>query len=144
MNEVYSCNQNKALNYLDTIKKLSERIKSRGLEIDALRYSASGAGGIQYDKDRVQTSPEDRLALIIDDILEKEKEQDEDIDRLYDLKCEVYSYIRRLSDEYERIFLEYVYINNMTINIAANKMHMSERNLYNVRLNALENFGLLL
>lgn len=144
MNEVYSCNQNKALNYLDTIKKLSERIKSRGLEIDALRYSASGAGGIQYDKDRVQTSPEDRLALIIDDILEKEKEQDEDIDRLYDLKCEVYSYIRRLSDEYERIFLEYVYINNMTINVAANKMHMSERNLYNVRLNALENFGLLL
>ena len=52
-------NRNKAELYLRKIRDNDRALKSKRDELDALRYKASGAGAIRYDKDHVQKSADD-------------------------------------------------------------------------------------
>ena len=45
--------QNKANAYLSEIRNADKEINEMILKIDYLRYKASGAGAIRYDKDRI-------------------------------------------------------------------------------------------
>lgn len=57
--------QRKADNYLQQIRNAGREIDEIILKIDYLRYKASRAGAIRYDKDRVQTSPSDMVCEAI-------------------------------------------------------------------------------
>ena len=70
-------NRNKAELYLRKIRDNDRALKSKRDELDALRYKASGAGAIRYDKDHVQTSPQDYLSMAMDDIIKIEKQIEE-------------------------------------------------------------------
>ena len=67
-------NQARASSYLSSIRNIEKRLNNKRLELDALRYKASGAGAIRYDKDRVQTTPEDFLVKAMNDIIRIEKQ----------------------------------------------------------------------
>jgi len=110
------------------------------LELEALRYHASGAGAIRYDKDKVQTSPGDFLSMVMSDIVEIDgriKQTREEVDLL---KTEAYSVIRRMERPEHRAVIELYYLNGLSMAGAALQMNMSERSAYYLREDAIREF----
>lgn len=137
-------NQNVAEAYLIRIRSVERSIKNKRNELDALRYKASGAGAIQYDKDRVQTSPKDYLSMAIADIIEIERQIREEEASVEDMKTEAYALVRKMIEPEYRTLIEWFYLNGVSMTETADKMHMSERMAYYLKEDALESFGELL
>lgn len=135
-------NQKKADIFLSQIKEKAEKLFSLRLEVEALEYAASGATGIRYDKDRVQTSPSnDRLAIFVADAIERQAEADEVAAELDELKATAYHTIRKLDNVDERNILEWFYLQASQMQNIIKQMHWSERKVYYIRDDALEHFG---
>lgn len=133
--------RNKAEAYLKRIRDMDWELKRKRDELDALRYKASGAGAIRYDKDHVQTSPQDFLSMAMDDIIKIEKQINEKETTNEEEKGEAYAIIRQLSEVDHRLVLEWYYLNGLSMVDTADKMHLAERTTYNIREEALEAFG---
>lgn len=69
--------------YLD-IRKYKRAVQSLELKCAELRHKASGVGAITYDKDRVQTSPQNMMEKVVADLVETEQKYLEAIQRYYD------------------------------------------------------------
>lgn len=135
-------NQREADKYLTQIKNKAEKLYSLKLEVEALEYAASGATGIRYDKDRVQTSPSsDRLAIFAADAIERQAEVDEVSAELDELKVNAYHIIRKMDNIDERNVLEWFYLQAAQMQAIIKKMNWSERKVYYIRDDALEHFG---
>lgn len=135
-------NQVKADAYLNQIKIKAEKLFSLKLEIEALEYAASGATGIRYDKEQVQTSPRgDRLEIFVSDAIERQAEADEIAAELDELKVNAYHIIRQIESIDERNILEWVYLQNTPMQTIVKKMNWSERKVYYLRDDAVEHFG---
>ena len=134
-------NQTRADNYLRKIQAVEKILKNKRDELEALRYKASGAGAIRYDKDRVQTSPQDYLAMAMVDIVEIEKQIEEDEASIEDMKGQAYSIVRRMEQADHRALIEWFYLNGLPMQVVSLKMNMSERNAYYLRDDALEEYG---
>ena len=132
--------RNKAEAYLRRIREMDWNLKRKRDELDALRYKASGAGAIRYDKDHVQTSPQDFLSMAMDDIIKLEKQIDRDETTNEQEKGEAYAIIRQMKNVDHRLVLEWYYLNGLSMVDTAEKVHMSERKTYDVREEALEGF----
>ena len=137
-------NRNRAEVYLKRIRDNDRMLKLQRDELDALRYKASGAGAIRYDKDHVQTSPQDFLSMAMDDIIRIEKEIGDKETYIEEMKGEAYAIVRMLSKPEHRTIIDWYYLNGQTMVDTAEKMHMAERTAYNIREDALESFGELL
>lgn len=137
-------NQTKAENYLKAIREVEKNLKSKRDELEALRYKASGAGAIRYDKDRVQTSPQDYLAMAMVDIVEISKQINEDEASIEDMKGKAYSIVRQMEKADHRALIEWFYLNGISMTETAEKMHLSERSAYYLKDDALEAFGLIM
>jgi len=137
-------NQDKAERYLSRINLVEREIRGKRLELEALRYKASGAGAIRYDRDRVQTSPQDYMTMVIEDVLELEKQIKEDEESIEDIKGEAYRIVRQMQDRDNRALIEWFYLNGLSMTETAEFMKMSERNAYYIQDKALEEFGALL
>ena len=124
-------NQNKAEAYLKQIRDVERTMKNKRDELEALRYKASGATAIRYDKDKVQTSPQDYLSMAIMDIIEIEKQIEEDSA----------SIVRQMKSADQRALIEWFYLNGISMTETADRMNMSERTAYYLRDDALESFG---
>lgn len=137
-------NRNRAEIYLKRIRDNDKTLKLQRDELDALRYKASGAGAIRYDKDHVQTSPQDFLSIAMDDIIRIEKQIDE-LESINDeLKGEAYGMVRQLKETDQRTILEWYYLNGITMLDTAQRMGIGERTAYYLREDALESFGEIL
>lgn len=135
-------NQKKAERYLNQIKSKAEKLFSLKLEVEALEYAASGATGIRYDKDQVQTSAKgDRLEIFVTDALERQAEADELAAELDELKVNAYHIIRQMDNVDERNILEWVYLQATQMQKVIQRMNWSERKVYYIRDDALEHFG---
>lgn len=134
-------NRNKAEAYLKKIRDSDRALKSKRDELDALRYKASGAGAIRYDKDHVQTSPQDYLSMAMDDIIKIEKQIAEKEIVLEELKGKAYTIVRRIPQTDYRIVIEWYYLNGLSMIATADKMCIAERTAYYLRDDALETFG---
>ena len=127
--------------YLKKIRDNGRALKSQRDELDALRYKASGTGAIRYDKDHVQTSPQDFLSMAMDDIIRIEKEIEERETVAEELKGEAYATIRMIKQADQRIVLEWYYLNGLSMVDTATRMNIAERTAYYLREDALESFG---
>lgn len=134
-------NRNKAETYLRKIRDNDRALKSKRDELDALRYKASGAGAIRYDKDHVQTSPQDYLSLAMDDIIKIEKQIEEKEAILEELKGKAYTMVRQIPQTDHRIIIEWYYLNGLSMIATADKMSIAERTAYYLRDDALDSFG---
>lgn len=134
-------NQTKAQDYLMRIRNIEKSIKSKCDELEALRYKASGAGAIRYDKDIVQTSPGDYMTMVMSDILEIEKQIEEDAASIEDMKGSAYAIVRRIESADQRTLIEWFYLNGISMAETADRMNMSERTAYYLRDDSLESFG---
>ena len=137
-------NQNKAENYLKKIRDVEKVLKNKRDELEALRYKASGSGAIRYDKDRVQSSPKDYMTMAIADILEIEKQIQEDEASIEDIKGQAYAVVRQMKQPEHRVLIEWFYLNGISMNETAIRMNMSERSAYYLREDALEVYGELM
>ena len=134
-------NQNKAESYLKRIRDVERNLISKRDELEALRYRASGAGAIRYDKDKVQTSPSDYLTMAIADIVEIEKQIEEDEASIEDMKGQAYAIVRQIELPEHRVVIEWFYLNGISMIETAERMNMSERAAYYLKEDALESFG---
>ena len=136
--------QQKATSYLIGIRNIEKRLHNKRLELEALRYRASGAGAIRYDKDHVQTSPDDYLAMAMADIIEIEKQIEKEETDIENKKGKAYAIVRQIETAEHRAFIEWYYLNGLSMIETATKMNIAERTSYYLRDDALEAFGKLL
>ena len=134
-------NQKRAESYLRQIQEVERVLNNKRDELEALRYKASGAGAIRYDKDRVQTSPQDYLAMAMADIIEIEKQIEEDEASIENIKGQAYTIVRQMEQPDHRAIIEWLYLNGLSMSDTAARMSMSERNAYYLKDDALECFG---
>jgi DNA-directed RNA polymerase specialized sigma subunit len=124
--------------YLESIRRMDRRIMMLTSKKNALE-SCLLPGAIRYDRDKVQTSPEDKTQIILAEVLELEKK----IDNLRWGKStkihEVYDTIQKLKNEDEREVLTYYYVDKKDINDIAKMMHYSAAGIYGLRSRGCNN-----
>ena len=137
-------NQSKATGYLMVLRNKENELHDMRLELEALQYRASGAGAIHYDKDHVQTSPDDYLAMAMADIIALEKKIAAGESRVEKKKGKAYAIVRQMEQPDHRTIIEWYYLNGLSMLETAAKMNIAERTSYYLRDDALESFGKLL
>lgn len=130
-------------------KEFLRSIRSEQLEIVHLKNLMSEAEmgvmmpkAIQYDKDRVQVSPEDRYSLMCAKIADYQMEIGQSIVTLYEKRLKAEQMIKKLSDESEREVLRWYYLTSedgylLTWGQVAMRMNYSERQIKRLHGEAL-------
>ena len=137
-------NQNNAANCLLLIRNIEKKLHSKRLELEALQYRASGAGAIRYDKDHVQTSPDDYLAMAMNDIIKLEQQIEKGEADVEKRKGKAYAIVRQMEKVEQRALIEWYYLNGLSMIETSERMSISERTAYYLRDDALESYGRLL
>ena len=125
---------------LEEIRNAEKTIHAKKLELEALRYKASGTGAIRYDNDAVQTSPQDYMVMAVADVIEIEKQIKEDEEEIEKLRGDAYTIVRQIADPEQRAIIEWYYLNGLSMIETAVKMNMSERTAYYLRDDAITSF----
>lgn len=86
--------------------------------------------GIRYDKDKVQTSPEDPMSKIVAEITELEKEMIQVQRRKFIQLEKIEQAVNSLESEEERTALTMRYINRKSVQDIAEEMGYSEPTIY--------------
>lgn len=137
-------NQKAAKEYLTRIRDVEKNIRYKEYELDALRYKAGGLTAIQYDKERVMTSPNNYTEMAIADIIDREQEIEEDKASIENLMGDAYEIVRKIERPEHRAIIEWFYLNGLPMYEVAKRIDMSERNAYNLHDDALESFGIFI
>lgn len=137
-------NQKNAEAYLLRIRESEGKIQNKRLELEALYYKAGGCTAIRYDKDSVQTSPQNYMEMVMEDIEELKQEIEEDEAQTEETRGNAYSLVRMMEKPEQRAMIEWFYLNCVSMQHVSRKMNMTERNAYYLREDALESFGSLM
>ena len=130
-----------AREYLKQLQNLDMAINSNIATLEAMRLAATGQGAIQYDRERVMTSPQDRLCDDICDILTLNEHINEQIDRFVDLKGKIIGQIIGLSgDQDQRDILMKVYVEYKTNRQVAYDLKKSMSFVFAMKAKALKMF----
>ena len=102
----------KAKEYLQQLQRLDTVINQKIKEVQALRVQARSTGGLDYSKERVQSSPSGDAPFVkpICRIIDLEAEINAEIDRFVDEKHKIINQIQGLknSDYIRLLFKRYV------------------------------------
>lgn len=131
-----------AKQYLKQAYRLNEIIKSNQEELFALRELASSISGIDYSKDKVQSSKNSGDASFVNVVTKIVKLEDSintDIATCINLKNEIRTVINEVQDVDEKILLRLRYINFYTWEQVCEKMDVSLRTTYRIHSTALSN-----
>ena len=89
----------KAKDYLKQVELLDEKIDQRNKQIDDLRQMAVAGKGIDYSKDKIQTSVSgDAISEIVIKYIDLENDLNKQIDEFVDLKNKIINEIQSLKD----------------------------------------------
>lgn len=133
-------NQQKADKYLMRIRNANKEMRIMYEQILYLRYKASGMGAIRYDKDHVQTSPEDMVCAAIAEAVTLENKLSARHKELKTMKEHTEQVISLWSDNNAR-FIDIYYLNHGSMTEAADRIGCTSRNIYNIKFRALEEFA---
>lgn len=130
-----------AKQYLKQAYRLNELIESNKQELEDLNLLSSSLPGIDYSKDRVQTSSSGNAGYtnIVDKIVDLEKAIKADIEKLLSLKLEIRTVINAVQDNEERLLLKCRYLNFMSWENICDRMNVSMRTAHRIHKIALEN-----
>ena len=132
--------QNKANNYLMEIRNAEKEINEMILKIDYLRYKASGATAIRYDKDHVQTSPGDMVCEAIVEAVSIENKLFAKHKRLVDMRERTHEICQLWGDNCSKL-IETYYLSRGSMGDVAKVIGCSDRSAYRIKLDALERFS---
>lgn len=120
----------KALHYLSQVEYIDMMIGEKQDIIDSLRSSITGTSA-STDKERVQTSPKDRLGEVCAKIVDLCSQMNRDIDNFVDMKAEVIQTIDQYVDHLKQRRLLYMrYLKFIPIETCARDLRISTRTAY--------------
>lgn len=114
-----------AKEYLSQINRYNAIIQNKMIEIEQLRDLASGIKGICYDKDRVQTTPTDRMAEIVSEIVEVEEELKQAVTVYLAKKKNIINTIEQVENDDAYNLLHKKYVENKKLYEVAADMDIS-------------------
>lgn len=133
-------NQGRADKYLMQIKNADKEITEMILKISYLKYKASGTGAIRYDKDRVQTSPQDMMCEAITEAISLERKMTSRHKEIMDARRHTEDVIQLWNDNQAR-FISIYYLDNGSMTDVARQIRCSDRTAYRIKKDALERFS---
>ena len=136
--------QSNAKKYLDSIAKIDKTIEALELEIEELEALAGGMTAIRYDKEKVQTSPADRMPDILIKLVEVEKKLKAQYEELFSKKLQAYNIIDSIDTEMQKSIIICHFFQDKKLMELTEIMHVSESTIYREYEKALEQFGLLM
>lgn len=130
-----------AKQYLKQAHRLNELIQCSQQELADLRLLSVSIPGIDYSKDRVQTSPSGDAGYtkIVAKIIELENAINADIEKMLSLKLEIRTVINAVQDNEERLLLMCRYLNFMSWEDVCDEMNVSMRTAHRIHAAALAN-----
>lgn len=130
-----------AKDFLNRIRIADLMINAKVEQIGELRAKAEAIGAVRYDKDKVQSSMSgDNVLDCVAKIIELEKELDNDIDALVDMKRVALSRIQSMQSDVEKLILFERYFNGNTFEQIAVKCNYSWRQVHRIHGRALKHF----
>lgn len=132
----------KAKEYLQQLKRLDELINQKIKEVTDLRERAISVSGIDYSKDKVQTSSsgDAPYANIVTRIIDLSAEVDAEINKFVDEKHKIINQIQQLQNVEEMTILHKRYIEYLSFERIAVDMNYTIRNIYFIHGRALQSF----
>lgn len=127
-----------AKEYLSDIKRLKTMIRQKEAQIGELRSSMTYLHGISYDRDRVQTSPQDRMPDQMSKLFELEEKYKRLIIRYQMEKDERIEVINSIPNPQHRELLILRYVDGKSLEEIAYRMHYSYKYAANLHGRALE------
>lgn len=125
------------LQYCKAARTKRYEIERKKAELEALRDVLSLAG-VDYSKDRVQTSPIDKIATVIAKAVDFEESISEDIIELERGREEVMKVINRMPSEELKLILTLRYVVNQRWEDVGKVMSYSERALFRKKTEAFK------
>lgn len=109
----------KAEAFLSKLQKIDKMIENKTVEVEQWKQIATGMGGKGADTDKVKSSGKpDKMAEAVAKYVDLEREIDEQIDKLIEVKKDVINVIEMLNtDEYDllhKLFVQYLTIDEAT------------------------------
>lgn len=127
-----------AEDYMHEIRRVRRRIRMLKEQIERDEIMAAGVSAIRYDRDKVQTSSSsDRMAEIVENIIEATAELKREILRLQIYEKECREVLLQLSEQHERV-LVYHYIDDINWSEVARRMNFHEKYIYTIKDEALK------
>lgn len=130
-----------AKEYLGQLEELDININQDLERLEEMKTDACSPGGIDYSKDRVQTSISgDKLGGQVTRYVTLNEYINAEIDRFADAKEQIISEIRGLHDTHYIQLLFKVYVQFKSLKVAADEMKMSYQYVRNIHKQALAAF----
>ena len=127
-----------AKEYLSQAMYIDQRINSKLEQVTRLRENATNCTATLSDMPRPDTPNQQRMADTIGKIVDLEREINEDIDRLVDLKAEARRVINAVSDPDQQLILELRYLCYKPWNEIMTELGYSEPTIYRLHGEALK------
>ena len=128
--------------YMMQVRRIELRIRRISLQIEELESSLLPQG-IRYDKDKVQTSPEDTLSKIAGRISDLEKQRTQLVRERRLLLLEIQDALDQLTSEQEQIVLEAYYLSRMSMMEISEMINYSISHTYRFRANGLRHLQVM-
>lgn len=130
----------KAKEYLYRLKKLNDAIERSLRRLEKIRADMFGMSGMDYSKDRVQVSPEDRLSDVMAEYVDLDAKINRMIDRYVDLKREVIQRIRGMERKTHREILFRKFVKFQSVREIAAAMKKSKSWIFEKQAEAIKDF----
>lgn len=134
----------KAKEYLQQLQRLDTMINQKIKELGDLRLMLQSAGGIDYSKERVQSSPSGDAPFVkpVLRMIELEQEINAEIDRFVDEKHEIINQIQALQNPKHIDILYKHYVEFKRLEIVAVEMNFTYQYIVELHGTALKEFQL--
>lgn len=134
----------KAKEYLQQLQRLDTMINQKIKELGDLRLMLQSVGGIDYSKERVQSSPSGDAPFVksVLRMIELEQEINAEIDRFVDEKHEIINQIQALQNPKHIDILYKHYVEFKRLEIVAVEMNFTYQYIVELHGTALKEFQL--
>lgn len=128
-----------AREYLQSLRVLHERVIREHAQLEDLRARASSTGAMDYGKDRVQTTPSNKLESAVCGYVDRERQIEREDARLCELRDEIIDELSYLDGEDAKMLYE-VYVRYKSIGQVGRELGVSYRQSKMLHSEALKKF----
>lgn len=126
--------------FLGQVRGFDNKIKRLERTIESLRYNLT-PGAIRYDKDRVDTSPQDQMTELFAKIDQYERELQVEYAKRAEVVLKVDDALNRMNDTKERIVLKEYYIGKINLRDIADGLGITVRHCIRLKNNGVSMFA---